>query len=127
MRPFYLCQIVSYTNQFIKSKVRLTLTGHDGGVRSVAYSPDGRRTVSASFDQTAKVWNAEAGTELMTLTGHDGGIRSVAYSPDGQRIVTASRDKTAKVWEAQTGTELFTLTGHDLWVCSAAYSPDGHG
>ena len=109
----------------IKSKVRLTLTGHDGGVRSVAYSPDGQRIVTASFDQTAKVWEAQTGKELLTLTGHKGIVRSVAYSPDGQRIVTASFDQTAKVWNAETGTELLTLAGHDSWVWSAAYSADG--
>ena len=45
----------------------MTLTGHNGGVGSVAYSPDSRRIVTGSFDKTAKVWDAQTGTELMTL------------------------------------------------------------
>ena len=109
----------------IKSKVRLALTGHDNVVRSVAYSPDGQRIVTAGEDRTAKIWDAQTGTELLTLTGHDNVVWSAGYSPDGQRIVTASWDRTAKVWDAQTGTELFTLTGHDSKVYSAVYSPDG--
>ena len=48
-------------------KKLITLTGHDGGVRSVGYSPDGERIVTASRDYTAKVWDAQTGTELFTL------------------------------------------------------------
>ncbi|HIO49907.1 TPA: TIR domain-containing protein [Candidatus Poribacteria bacterium] len=39
----------------IKSRIRLTLTGHDGAVMSAAYSPNGQRIVTASDDNTAKV------------------------------------------------------------------------
>ena len=109
----------------IKSRVRLTLTGHDAGVYSAVYSADGQRIVTGSGDKTAKVWDAKTGQELLTLKGHDNLLWSAGYSPDGQRIVTASWDKTAKVWEANTGKELFTLTGHDGGVESVAYSEDG--
>ena len=108
----------------IKSKVRLALTGHDskvydGRVTSVGYSPDSERIVTGSFDHTAKVWDAQTGTELLTLTGHDNLVLSAVFSPDGQRIVTASWDRTAKVWDAEMGTELFTLPGHESKVYSA--------
>ncbi|MFP3040759.1 caspase family protein [Treponema primitia] len=48
----------------------LTLSGHSGGVGSAAYSPDGRRIVSASGDKTMKIWDAETGREIRTLSGH---------------------------------------------------------
>jgi WD40 repeat protein len=66
----------------------------------VAFSPDGRRIVTGSWDQTARVWEAVSGRELLTLKGHLTWVRSVTFSPDGQRIVTCSEDKTAKVWRA---------------------------
>jgi WD40 repeat protein len=36
----------------------LTLKGHAGQVTSVAFSPEGKRIVSGSFDNTVKVWDA---------------------------------------------------------------------
>jgi WD40 repeat protein len=67
----------------------------------VAFSPDGKRLVSGSFDQTVKVWDAQRGQELLTLKGHTGHVTSVAFSPDGQRIVSGSADSTVKVWNAE--------------------------
>jgi hypothetical protein len=52
--------------------------------------------------ESAKVWEAATGKELLTLKGHSRVIHSVAFCPDGQRIVTGSWDGTAKVWEAAT-------------------------
>jgi WD40 repeat protein len=40
----------------------LTLKGHAGGVVSVAFSSDGKRLASDSWDNTLKVWDARAPT-----------------------------------------------------------------
>ena len=78
----------------------------------MAFSPDGRRIVSGSYDETVKVWDAATGQEILTLKGHTGCVLSVAFSPDGRRIVSGSDDKTVKVWDAATGQEILTLKGH---------------
>ncbi len=102
-----------------------TLTGHTNMVRSCAYSPDGQSIVSASLDNTLKVWDAQTGQERLSLIGHTDKVESCGYSLDGQSIVSASDDKTLKVWDAHTGQERFSLTGHTDKVRSCAYSPDG--
>ncbi|MBV8282723.1 MAG: hypothetical protein JO347_11790, partial [Candidatus Eremiobacteraeota bacterium] len=73
-----------------------TLEGHHH-VIDVAITPDGRQAVSASRDNTLKIWDLEHGDELRTLQGHSDTVNSVAISPDGQRIVSASSDKTLKI------------------------------
>jgi hypothetical protein len=91
----------------------------------VAFSPDGKRILTGSDDQTAKVWDAVTGREVLALKGHNGWVNAVAFSPDGKRIITGSEDNTVKVWDAQGGQELLTLKGHTSVVFSVAFSPDG--
>jgi hypothetical protein len=104
------------------SHERAVLAGHGGPVIGAAWSPDGARIVTASFDGTARVWEAATGKELARLEGHGGFVWSAAWSPDGARIVTAASDRTARVWEAATGKELARLEGHGDRVWSAAWS-----
>ena len=47
-----------------------TLVGHTTYVKAVAIAPDGKTAISASRDNTLKIWDTETGTELRTLTGH---------------------------------------------------------
>jgi WD40 repeat protein len=69
-------------------------------IASAAFSPDGSRIVTGSSDQTAKVWDARSGAEVLSLKGQTESVRSAAFSPDGSRIVTTSGD-SAKVWETE--------------------------
>ena len=70
------------------------LKGHDDHVVSVAFSPDGSKIVSGSFDKTIRVWDASTGVEMLPpLRGHDDSVQSVALSPDGSKIVSGSYDQ----------------------------------
>ncbi len=102
-----------------------TLSGHAGGVISVAITPDGKQVISGSSDGTLKVWDIASGKELRTLTGYSSNIRSVAITPDGKQAISASDDKTLKVWDIASGKELRTLRGHASSVWSVAITPDG--
>ena len=74
---------------------------------SAAFSPDGKRIVTASEDKTARLWDAETGKPIgEPLKGHTDSVMSAAFSPDGKRIVTASDDKTARLWDAETGKQI---------------------
>jgi WD40 repeat protein len=106
-------------------QARRSFTGHDSCLTSVAFSPDGARIVTASGDDTARVWDAASGRVLARLEGHEVNVTSAAFSPDGARIVTASWDDTARVWDAASGQTLTRLEGHENNVYSAAFSPDG--
>jgi WD40 repeat protein/tRNA A-37 threonylcarbamoyl transferase component Bud32 len=75
----------------------LTLHGHCGGITNVDFSPDGRRIVTASLDDTVRVWDASTGFEIMAMTlggselAVDGPL--VAFSPDGMTVAATDMDK----------------------------------
>jgi WD40 repeat protein/tRNA A-37 threonylcarbamoyl transferase component Bud32 len=96
-----------------------------GEVTGVAFSPDGTRLVTGSFDKTAIVWDARTGTRLLQLKGHSREVQCVAFSPDGTRIATGSWDNTAKLWDARSGALLLDLKRHTGMLWGVAFSPDG--
>ena len=105
-------------------RIRRTINGHNASVNVVAYSPDGRRIVTASQDGTSKIWDVTS-NEMLLLSGHTDSIIDADFSPDGVHIATASADGTAKIWDANSGQELQTINGHTQAVNCVAYSPDG--
>ncbi len=102
-----------------------TLEGHTAEVVAVAVTPDGRRAVSASWDQTLRLWDLRTGQTSRTLEGHTSRITAVAVTPDGRRALSASEDKTLRLWDLETGKTLRTLEGHTDWVNAVAVTPDG--
>ncbi|KAJ7776917.1 WD40 repeat-like protein [Mycena maculata] len=120
--------------------------GHTHFVTSVAFSPDGRMIVSASWDATVCLWDSKSGALLLEPFKHldpdncvglypDGKpipgqhphpVNSVAFSPDGKKIVSGSRDKTLRIWDSATGGLIGDpFTGHTSSVSSVAFLPDG--
>ncbi|EMD36503.1 hypothetical protein CERSUDRAFT_95801 [Gelatoporia subvermispora B] len=105
----------------------LQMSGHAGIVYSVAFSPDGTRVVSGSWDEAVRIWDARTGDLLMDpLEGHRNTVTSVAFSPDGAVVVSGSLDGTIRVWNTRTGELMMDpLVGHSKGVRCVAFSPDG--
>ena len=101
------------------------LSGHKGAVNSALYSPDGKRIVTASSDNTARIWDLDSGAQIVLLEGHTAEVLFASYSPDANQVITASADQTARIWDANTGKQLGVLSGHAASINSAVYSPDG--
>src|SRR5262249_16799577 len=83
----------------------LTLECHKATVASASFSPDGKLIVTASYDKTIKIWDAETGKELSSFKDDDA-VNSAAFSPDGKRIVTTNLKGSSKVWSIAAGKPL---------------------
>ena len=106
------------------SDLRLTLAGHEYTVLSAAFSPDGTRIITTSYDRTARIWDAATGEEIAVLRGHDHSVTNAAFSRDG-KAVACGNQWTVGVWEVATGKEIAVMRGHTQAVNAANFSPDG--
>ncbi|MCK5680202.1 WD40 repeat domain-containing protein [bacterium] len=77
------------------------LSGHQGVVWNVEFSPDSRFLISASNDQMVIIWEVKSGLNINVLSGHRGAVNSVAFAPDGSFAASASDDKTVRIWDLQ--------------------------
>jgi WD40 repeat protein len=107
------------------------LRGHTGTILSLAFSRDGRRLVSASYnvscyqgDGTVRFWEAAPEVTLPVLAGHTDYVYPVAYSPDGRWIASGAWDSTVRLWDAATGEQCAKLP-HPGIVRALAFTPDG--
>lgn len=90
----------------------------------MAVSPTGKALASASFDKTARLWNAETGAAKHILS-HDFKVRSVQFSPNGTTLVTGSVDGTITLWHVNTGEYTQSFRSGAAAINCLAYSPDG--
>jgi WD40 repeat protein/tRNA A-37 threonylcarbamoyl transferase component Bud32 len=104
---------------------RQLLIGHGDALRSLQFSPDGSRLLTASSDQSARTWDVHSGRALATLVEPAGLIRAM-FSPDGTRIATAGESTdSAQLFDARTGAHLATFAGHRGWVQWVDFRADG--
>ena len=106
----------------------IELLGHQGDMRALAFSPDGRRLASGGHDRTVRLYDLD-GRQLEMERRHDDSVMAVRFAPDGERLLSTSVDGTIRLWATPTGRPgmwlTATLTGHRASVEWAEFGPDG--
>ena len=121
----------------------------DFQLRSVVWSPDGKRVAFGGMDDQVRVGDLASGSIIATMTGHGDLVGSVSWSPDGKYVASSGRNGKVLIWgvpedgqpaaEAEDIVSIWgavgeidvaesldtTLTGRRAWVERVVWSPDG--
>lgn len=73
---------------------------HQGQIKTLSYSADGKVLLSGGDDKTLRVWNAQDGREIANLTGCSDVVTHAAFAPDQKSIVASSLDRQVRIWNA---------------------------
>jgi WD40 repeat protein len=76
-----------------------TLTGHQGLVDALTFTPDGRLLASGAWDKTVRFWDVEAGREIAAHDWDIGQVRTIAFSPDGLLGAAAGDRGAIVLWD----------------------------
>src|SRR5690242_18645668 len=110
--------------------ILVTYRGNQGQINAIAWSPEGKRIASASFDGV-HLWDAATGQHLLTLGAP---ANALAWSPDGKRLLTGGFPfvdgngqviSSTQMWDTTNGKPILSYAGHSDEVKAVAWSPDG--
>lgn len=87
---------------------------HDGWLRGLAVSPDGKTVATVGRDGFARLWSADTGAKRKALDGGDD-LLAVAFHPGGE-LVTGDLHGRVKVWDTATGNVARTVENAELYL-----------
>ena len=79
-----------------------TLSGHDGTIGHIGWSPDGRLLATPSMDGTVRIWDTDSGACLRTIPSQGGSVFAAAFDPDGRILATGGSGGTS-LWGVDSG------------------------
>jgi len=113
LKPLYPCFTQPNTNLVD------TIFAHTGSVEALIYHND--QLISASGDETIKIWRPTDNFCIMDIKGHKWHVTSLATY--NNYIISGSWDNTIKIWNPSDGKLLRELTGHKSWIkCLVVYN-----
>jgi WD40 repeat protein len=100
-------------------KLLFEIDGHRNLIASAEFSTDGKRIATASWDETAKTWDANTGSLINDLTGNVTNMSNPVFNPKNNSQLSFDRYNMV-VWDLEKGKIIANVNGH-----KTSYSPDG--
>ncbi len=102
-----------------------TLTGHGGGINTVAFTRFNHYAISGSVDKTIRVWDLDNGSLVRTLNGSHA-VSNIVLSPDSNKIYSTgpSYAPSVKIWQRETGQLKKVISDFEAVVRSMDVSGD---
>jgi len=100
------------------------IEAHADGVKAVIIDADGTHALSASEDNTIKLWSLPDGHLVRTYKGHQGSVETLSATADGRYILSAAQDRSMRLWERSSGTCVYDVDVSREATRAAAISPD---
>jgi len=122
----YVGRLIIWQQMNGEPKPQHSIAAHEGSVRAVSVSADGKLVASAGNDRMVRVWSAETGELVRELAGHDCHVYNVAFHPDGS-VVSADLKCRLKHWNVESGEMIRELDAGLLYVYSVKYTVDVGG
>lgn len=101
------------------------LKGHLSAIVMGSITPDGNRAITASTDQTARVWDLATRSMIREYTGHTGPLYCMALSGNGRVLATGAQDNSLRIWDVPQSTPLLSLAAHNATASGIAMTSDG--
>lgn len=99
-----------------------TLTGQDGTIGRIGWSPDGRLLATPSRNGTVRIWDTDSGACLRTIHSLGESMFAAAFDPDGRILATGGSGGTS-LWDVDSG-KLCNRLASDFFY-DIAFSPRG--
>ncbi|KAA8541887.1 hypothetical protein F0562_023039 [Nyssa sinensis] len=87
------------------------LSGHEGPVHGLMFSPTNAILASSSWDKTVRLWDVFEGKGAVETFPHTHDVLTVVYRPDGKQLACSTLDGQIHFWDPIEGLLMYTIEG----------------
>ncbi|XP_058226771.1 periodic tryptophan protein 2 [Rhododendron vialii] len=87
------------------------LSGHEGPVHGLMFSPTTAILASSSWDKTVRLWDVFEGKGAVETFPHTHDVLAVVYRPDGRQLACSTLDGQIHFWDPIDGLLMHTIDG----------------
>ncbi|XP_043721408.1 periodic tryptophan protein 2 [Telopea speciosissima] len=87
------------------------LSGHEGPVHGLMFSPSSAILASSSWDKSVRLWDVFEGKGAVETFPHTHDVLTVVYRPDGKQLASSTLDGQIHFWDPIDGLLMFTIEG----------------